>query len=65
MQKVEDILSEQGLQQTGACANDQCVAEVGHLLGVELMLAGYIGYIGSTYSVDVRIIDVKTRKIYI
>jgi len=63
MQKVEEILKEQGLQQSGACATDQCVAEVGNLLGVEWMLTGYIGYIGSTYSIDVRIIEVKTRKI--
>ncbi len=63
MQKVDDILREQGLQQTGSCASDQCVAEVGQLLGVEWMLTGYIGYIGHTYSIDVRIIEVKTRKI--
>jgi len=63
MQKVEEILNEQGLQQTGVCETDQCVAELGHLLGVEWMLTGSIGYIGTTYSIDVRIIEVQTRKI--
>jgi len=65
MSAVEDILREQGLQQSGACTRDECVAEVGNLLNAEWMLAGGIGRIGGTFSVDLRMIEVKSRKIVI
>lgn len=63
MAVVEDILRQQGLQQSGACTRDECVAEVGNLLEAEWMLTGGVGRIGGTFSVDVRMIEVKTRKI--
>ncbi|MBN1408943.1 MAG: PEGA domain-containing protein [Calditrichaceae bacterium] len=60
--RMEEILNEQGLQQTG-CTSDECVVEVGKLLGVQKMLAGSFGKFGNVYTLELRIIDVQTGKI--
>lgn len=60
--KMESILKEQNFQLSG-CTSDECVVEVGQLLGVEQMLAGSFGLIGSTYTIDMRIIEIATGKI--
>jgi len=61
--KMDEILKEQGFQQSG-CVSDACIVEAGQLLGVQQMLFGSFGHIGSTYTVDMRIIDVKTGKVF-
>ena len=43
-QKMFDILSEQGFQQTG-CTTVECAVEVGHLLNVTHMVAGNVAKI--------------------
>ncbi len=53
------ILQEQDFQMTG-CTSDECAVEVGQLLGAQLMLAGSIGKVGNTWTVEMRIIDVET-----
>lgn len=60
--RMEEILNEQGLQQSG-CTSDECVIEVGKLLGVQKMLAGSFGKFGNIYTLELRIIDVQTAKI--
>jgi hypothetical protein len=59
---MEQILSEQDFQITG-CTSDECAVDVGQLLGVTTMVAGSIGRVGATYSVDIRTIEVQTGKI--
>ncbi len=61
--QMKTILEEQGFQQTGSCASDECMVEVGQLLGVSKMVAGSIGKIGNMFTVNVRVIDVQTGKI--
>ncbi len=56
------VLQEQGFQISG-CTSNECVIEAGKLLGASHMIAGIIGYMGSTYSVDARLIDVESGKI--
>lgn len=56
---MEDVLREQGFQQSG-CVTTECVVEVGKLVGVEQMVAGSIGRIGSLYTISARIVDVET-----
>ena len=53
------VLLEQDFQMTG-CTSDECAVEVGQLLGAQLMLAGSIGRVGNTWTVEMRIIDVET-----
>ncbi|MCK4578291.1 MAG: DUF2380 domain-containing protein [Candidatus Marinimicrobia bacterium] len=60
--QMQNILSEQDFQMTG-CTSDECAVEVGQMLGVTAMVAGSIGKVGSTYSIDLRTIDVATGQI--
>ena len=59
---MDEILKEQGFQQTG-CTSNECVVEVGQLLGVRQMISGSIGKVGDIFTVSVRIIDIQTGKI--
>ncbi|KAA3610332.1 MAG: DUF2380 domain-containing protein [Calditrichaeota bacterium] len=60
--QMDEILGEQGFQQSG-CVSDECLVEIGRLVGVEQMVGGSIGKIGQTYTLDLRIIDVQTGRI--
>jgi len=59
---MEEILSEQGFQQSG-CVSDECVVEVGQLIGVQQMVGGSIGKVGNVFTLSVRIIDVESGTI--
>ncbi len=60
--QMEQILTEQDFQLTG-CTSDECAVEVGQLLGVTHMVAGSIGQVGSTFTIDLRTVDVQTGRI--
>lgn len=60
--QMEEVLNEQGFQQSG-CTSTECVVEVGRLLGVDGMITGTIGRIGSLYTVSARVISVETGQI--
>jgi hypothetical protein len=57
--QMSEILEEQGLQQAG-CTSAECAAEVGALLGVQNMVSGSFGKLGSTYTVDAKLFSVET-----
>jgi TolB-like protein len=59
---MEQIIEEQGFQQSG-CSTDECMVEVGKLIGVEKIVGGSISKVGRTYSVSSRIVSVETGKI--
>lgn len=61
-EKMNEILGEQGFQLTG-CTSNECVIEVGKLLGVRQIVAGDIGKIGNLFTITIRLIDVQTGKI--
>ena len=61
--KVDGLLKEQGFQQSGSCNDEFCAVEIGQLLGVEYVGIGSIALVGKTYSVGVRIVEVRTGKI--
>ena len=56
---MEEVLTEQGFQQTG-CTSEECAVEVGQLLGVQNMIGGSIGRVGDTFTIDVRMISVQS-----
>ena len=60
--QMEEILREQGFQQTG-CTDGDCAVEVGQLLGAEQMVAGSIGKVGKVYTITLRLLDVRTGRI--
>ncbi|MBD3239038.1 MAG: hypothetical protein GF331_00525 [Chitinivibrionales bacterium] len=57
--QMEEILKEQGFQQSG-CVAEQCYVEVGQLLGVSHMVGGSIGKVEKTISINLRLIDVSS-----
>lgn len=61
--QMDEILKEQGFQQTGVCSEASCIVEVGQLLAVHKMVGGSIGKVGKAYSINLKIIDVTTGKI--
>jgi len=62
--QMEEILKEQGFQQSG-CTTTECAVEVGNLLGAEQIIGGTIGKIGNVLTVSVRMIDVASGEIII
>jgi len=60
--QMQQVLQEQDFQLTG-CTSDECAVEVGQILGVNTMVAGTIGKVGSTFSIDIRTIDVGSGEI--
>lgn len=61
--KRDEILREQGFQQSGACTESSCLVEAGQLLGVHKIIGGTVGRFGTVYVVELRMIDVRTGKI--
>ncbi len=61
--QMQEILSEQGFQQSGACTDEACMIEIGQLLGVERLISGSIGKLGSMFLLNFRAIDVQTARI--
>jgi len=59
---MESILKEQGFQLSG-CTSAACAIEAGKLLGVQKMVAGSVGKIGTLYNINILTIDVETGKI--
>ena len=57
--KMNEILNEQGFQQSG-CTTLECAVEIGQLLNVKAMVAGSIGKIEDLYSITLRMIDVES-----
>jgi len=60
--RVEEILKEQGFQQTG-CTNNDCAVEIGQLIGVEKIVLGSVDKVGTIYTADIRLVDVGSGKI--
>jgi TolB-like protein len=61
--QMQEILKEQGFQQSGACTDEACLVEMGQMLGVKHMVVGSLGKLGSMFMVNVRSIDVQTSKV--
>jgi hypothetical protein len=61
--EMATILKEQGFQRSGACDEALCLVEIGQLLGVERMVAGSVGKIGTLYTLSLRMINVATGQI--
>lgn len=61
--QMDQVLAEQGFQQSGACSDQACLVEMGQILGVGYIITGNIGKVGSTYSINIRLVDVRTSEI--
>ncbi len=56
--EMNTILQEQGFQAAGVCDEQSCLVEMGQLLGVQSVIAGTIGKVGTLLMFNVRVIDV-------
>jgi len=59
---MENILAEQDFQMAG-CTSNECLVEVGKLLGASQMVGGSVSKVGQTFSVSARLVDVETGKL--
>jgi TolB-like protein len=60
--RTEEVLKEQGLQQTG-CTSFQCAIEVGRMLHVEQIVTGSIGIFDRIFTIEIMLVDVETSQI--
>jgi hypothetical protein len=60
--KMENILREQGFQQSG-CTITECAVRVGRVLNVQKMVAGSIGRLNKTYAISISMIAVESGRI--
>lgn len=61
--QMDQILKEQGFQESGACDTSECAVEIGRLLGISQIVVGTVGKVGETYSLSVRMVDVGTGEV--
>jgi len=59
---METILTEQDFQLTG-CTTNECLVEVGQLLGARHVVGGRISRVGAMFTVSARVVDVETGKL--
>ena len=62
--EMKELLEEQKFQYSG-CVDLKCAVELGKILGAKYMVVGSISKLGKTYSIDSRLIDVKTSESFI
>jgi ankyrin repeat protein len=62
--QMQEILKEQGFQQTG-CTTDACAVQVGQMLGVSDIVVGTLGIAGSYTVLAIRILDVQTGEVLV
>jgi TolB-like protein len=61
--RMVEIMEEMGFQGSGACNTDECVVQVGQILGASKMVAGSVSKVGNLYSLQIRMIDIATSRI--
>ena len=61
--RMDELLKEQGFQQSGACDASGCLVEAGRLLGVDQMLNGTLSKAGNTFIASLSIVDVGTGQV--
>lgn len=61
--QMSTILKEQDFNMSDNCNSQECAVQIGQLLGVKQMIAGSVGKLGQTWTIDLRLIDVEKGKI--
>ena len=61
--QMESIMNEIGFQVSGACDTDECVVQIGQVLGASKMVAGSVSLVGNLYSLQIRLIDIASSRI--
>lgn len=61
--RMQDILTEQGYQQTGICNSTECYVKVGQLVGVDAIFVASYGRAGNVSLLTLRAISVETGSV--
>ena len=59
--EMERLLAQVFFQHSG-CVDLSCAVEIGKMLGLRYVIIGSISQLGSTFSIDARMIDVETSE---
>jgi len=59
--KIEKVFEEQEFQMSGCV--EECLIEIGMLLGAKQIVIGDVGKFGSTYTINARLVDATTGEI--
>jgi len=62
-QHIQDILKEQGLQNSGVCSDAKCYVHMGQLAGLDDIFIASYSKLGSVYLLSLRAISVSTGNI--
>jgi len=58
--QIEEILKEQGFQQSGACESDACLVKMGQILTVEKIVTGTVGKLGNMFMLYLKMVNVQS-----
>lgn len=61
--QMNQVLAEQGFQESGTCDQSECAVQMGKLLGVERAVVGSVGLLGKTYVINTRVVDIGTGEV--
>ncbi|MGL1900488.1 MAG: hypothetical protein OCC49_00030 [Fibrobacterales bacterium] len=59
---MNEILAEQGFQQSGACDESECAVEIGRLVAVDKIIAGTVSHIGNVFILNVQVVDLESGR---
>lgn len=57
---MDQILTEQGFQQSGTCESNECGLQMGQMLGVDYIVTGSLTRLGELITLNLRILNVAT-----
>lgn len=61
--QMNQVLAEQGFQESGSCDQSECAVQMGKLLGVERAVVGSVGLLGKTYVINTRVVDIGSGEV--
>ncbi len=61
--QVDKILAEQGFQESGACDRSDCAVKAGQMLGIDRVVVGSVGRLGTTWVLSARLVDVASGEV--
>jgi hypothetical protein len=56
---IQSMLGFEKQKDLVGCTDASCLAEIGGALGVEMLVVGHIGKVGSTYVVNIKLINIR------
>lgn len=61
--QIDQILNEQGLENSGVCDNTECAIELGKILSIDEILIGSVGRLGRSIVISIKIVNIETSEV--